>query len=449
LLPREVDHFSAVQALSDQLVAERGYGFGGVVLDDCGRAITPPWVNANSVALDSARETIAVGATVSHSVLGFPLALDLGARNGRNLSQWNGEAPQGLIMPNENLFLGDVKERWLEMAEIAGEVCSLDINPAGTQVAVLEWWGSGIAALSVADLPSGRRRLLTTLEGIMGGEQVRLSPNASWVLVPRWKDPCLIDLESGTLLELPFSGPVSWWPSRSPGSLMIIDHSVPGEPRLCAYDLTTATLEHLSTVRLPEQPDLPADRKLIAEIEVSADGQQVLCMTWFGPSARHQLEHGSRPRVSLFDIDALEVNFLSPAFVDSRGTLEREHRAVRWLDRPPPSSFALAPELEARLTPATNALGQPNFEFAGQDAHDLAVYGLRAMVGENGSGDPHILLPEVLRCLIAMRDWMPSALDDVREWIDDINKHFFFAGLAGGMPAPTQDGWRNFGMDGR
>jgi hypothetical protein len=201
-------------------------------------------------------------------------------------------------------------------------------------------------------------------------------------------------------------------------------------------------MDEIGSIRVPEQHDLPAERKLVAEIEVSGDGQQVLCMTWFGPPAAHQLEHGSRSRIALFDVDELRVRPLVTAFVEDDPRLEREHRGARWLDRAQPSSFELAPELESRFLPASTALTSANFEFVGQDAHDLALYSMRAMVGENGDGDPNILLPEVLRSFIAMREFMPAALEDIREWVEGVNKHFFFAGMAGGLPESRKEGWR-------
>jgi hypothetical protein len=442
LLPREIDDFPTVQALSDDLVTARGYGFGGVVFDDRGRAVTPGWINADSVAIDPMRSTVAVGATVSHGILGLPLALDLGARDGRNLSQWQGTAPEGLIIPNENLFLGSTAEGWLEMTEIGGSVCSIDIDLAAAHVVVLEWWGSGVAALSLADLPTGRRRLITRLDGIAGNEQARFSADGAWVLVPRWKEPYLVHLASGDFLTLPISGPVAWWPAHSLSSLMLIDQTSVAEPVLCAYDLASANVEQIGPIALPGAQDLPSDGWLVAHLEVSGDGRRVLCMTPFGAPAAHQLEHGSRWRIALFDADELEVDVLTPAFVEGDARIEREHRGARWLERAPSSSFELAPELEGRLVPAATGLAQANFEFVGQDAHDLALYAMRAMVGENGEGDPNILLPEVLRCFSAMRDFMPVALEDVREWVEGINKHFFFAGSTGRLSPSRQEGWR-------
>ena len=437
--------FAYAQHLAEQLIAERGYGFGGVVLDDRGNAVTPSWICADSVAVSPGRHRLAVGATLAHAALGLPAALDLGVRDGRAAS-WEGRAPEGLsLLPDRCLFLADTRERWLEMTELAGSVCSVDASPDGATLGLLELW-AGVAAVSVADATTGERRLLTTVHGLDGSEQIRFSADGAWLLVPRFSEPVLVHVESARLLRLPTAGPIAWWPARSPSSMMLLAEPLIGpggvpQPQLIAYDLADGTAESLGLVELPVQPDLDALRGFPMHLEVSADGSQALCMTSFGPPAAFQEQHGSRPRVSLLDVEQRRVEVVGAPFA---GTieLEREHRSARWLERPPESSFTLADSLVERLGDPWNELGAEQAAGVAGDITNIAVLGIRALVDAGPEGSPHRLRPEVLRSLEALHRLLPGATAELDGWVDSVCEHFAGAVELEGCPPEIRDGWR-------
>jgi hypothetical protein len=250
LLPRAADDFAATEALGATLMAANGgYGFGGVIRDSLGRPVTPTWINANCVAADGSH--LAIGGTVSHLALEFPsTALDLGARDGRNAIGWTGGAPEGLAMPNANLFLGDTQEQWLEMSEAGGSIGSIDISPDGRRIAQTEWW-AGIGALVTVDASTGRRTVLGTLEDLGGGERVRFSTDGHYILVTRWSNPALVDATSGEVMTLALTGDIGWWPSLGASTLIWLDQREEGHGVIRSFDLSTGATEEVRPHPVP------------------------------------------------------------------------------------------------------------------------------------------------------------------------------------------------------
>lgn len=344
---QRTDDFGATEGLGATLMAANdGYGFGGVVRDSLGRSVTPNWLNATCVAVDGPH--LALGATISHLALEYrSTALDLGARDGRNAIGWTGGAPEGLAMPNANLFLGDIKEQWLEMSEAGGSIGSIDISPDGRQVVQSEWW-AGIGALVTVDATTGRRAVLGTLSNLGGGERVRFSPDGQFILVTRWADPVLVHAVSGEVVTLPLNGDIGWWPSRDSPTLIWLDQREEGRGMIRSFDLSTGATEAVRPIKYPDMSGLVLSRYRLNYPEVDETGTKVLCGTYFGVRPELQEEHGSRERVSLLDVETGVVEPLVSPHVDGDERLEREHHSWRWLRRTPTSSsVALAPDIAA------------------------------------------------------------------------------------------------------
>jgi hypothetical protein len=422
VLPDEEDGFWATEQLGEHLRdVNDGYGFGGVVRDSRGRPVSPAWMDTKCCAVAGSR--VGIGATVSHLGLEEPMrhtALDLGARDLRNDLGWDGGAPQGLGYRYANLFLGDTDERWLEMVEIGGDLFSIDAAPDGLTFAVAEWW-AGIGAVALANAGDGSRRLLGTVPDLGGMEPLSFSPDGRWLLVPRYRDPLLLEIETRKALSLPTTGDLAWWPARGTSTLMWLDQQEPGSGVIKAYDLGSGAVEVVRHIVYPDAPGLELDRYRLNFPDVNAAGTQVLCGTYFGAPSERQREHGSRERVSLLDIETGVVAPLVAAFVREDPRLEREHRGYRWLDRPPTTEPI---SISASLHDTAVELGtlEPsNFEFASQHAFNLAVACLGTMIGEDGNietTDPDLFRAEALRALIAVKSFSPSHLGPLSDWLE-------------------------------
>jgi hypothetical protein len=443
---RRIDDFAATEDLGATLMAANdGYGFGGVVRDSVGRPVTPNWLSAASVAVDGSH--LAVGATVSHLALEHrSTALDLGARDGRNAIGWSGDAPEGLPMPNANLFLGDLQERWLEMSEAGGSIGSIDISPDGRQVALSEWW-AGVGALVTVDVATGRRTVLGTLTNLGGGERVRFSPDGKFILVTRWADPVLVDTTSGDVLTLPLNGDIGWWPSRGSSVLIWLDQREEGSGMIRSFDLSTGATDAVQPIQYPAASGLAPSRYRLNYPEVDGTGTKVLCGTYFGVRPELQEEHGSRERVSLLDIETGIVEPLVVPHIGGDERLEREHHSWRWLQSTPArSSVALAPAIASTAVPASYELTPENYESAADQARNLTIACMRAMVSDSPDQGVALFAPEVLRALGAIQTFAPDRLPELGSWLDEVSEKMpIFA-----PPGQSQirwmwfrDGWRS------
>lgn len=446
LLPRGADDFRATEALGANLMAANdGYGFGGVVRDSLGRPVTPTWLNVSGVAVDKTH--VALGATVSHLALEYPsTALDLGARDGRNAIGWTGGAPEGLAMPNANLFLGDVYERWLEMSEAGGSIGSIDISPDGRQVAQSEWW-AGIGALVTVDLTTGRRTVLGTLPNLGGGERVRFSPDGKLILVTRWADPVLVDATSGDVMTLPLNGDIGWWPSRDSSTLIWLDQREEGRGMIRSFDLSICATETVRPIQYPDASGLALSRYRLNHPEVDETGTKILCGTYFGARPELQEEHGSRERISLLDFETGAVEPLVGPHIGGDERLEREHHSWRWLRRTPASSsVALAPDIIATTVPAIYELAAENYGSAADQARNLTVACMRAMVSDSPDRGIPLFAPEVLRALGAIQTFAPDRLAELESWLDEVSgKMPIFASPGQNQVRWTwfRDGWQS------
>jgi hypothetical protein len=125
------EKYNKVERLGEPLAASlRRSAFAGVGLDDKGSSLTPWWVSVRDVALHASGNVSAAGSP-SHALFFLPDALDHGAWDGRNMSQWCGMAPQGLVWPNNHLYLGEASTSRFEMLRVAGNVTGIDVSRDG------------------------------------------------------------------------------------------------------------------------------------------------------------------------------------------------------------------------------------------------------------------------------------------------------------------------------
>lgn len=419
-----------------------GYGYGGVIRDSRGRAISPDWIAATGAAAVGAN--LAIVGTISHLALEHgSTALDLGARDGRNLVGWPEPGPEGLVHPSAHLFMGNPLESWLEMSEIGGDVASLALSQDGRLIGLAETFGGSTGAAFVVD-PTGERVPLGTLD-LSGVEQISFSADGRYLLVPRFQNPVLIEVATGSAISLPVTGDLAWWPAYGASTILWLDQRDYGHAVICAYDVATDTIEQVRPVVYPDAPGLEPSRHRLNHPTVNDTGDKVLCGTYFGVDPAVQEERGSRERVSILDLNTGRVAPLVDPFVNGDRRLEREHSAYRWLrSEAPAGNVVIHDALTATRAELVYDLTSEQRGLIADDSRNLAVACLRKMVGTTqeqtmAGGDPRFV-PEALRCVQAMADYGPDRLMELAEWIEQASG-MLSAVAPDGLP---REGWKTF-----
>lgn len=439
------DDFRAINALGVELLAARGYGFGGVILAEGGIPATPPLLDAQDAVIDGPRRSICAAGSVSHVALGLPSALDLGGRNGSNLTQWGGAAPEGITWPNQHLFGGFHTERRFEMLEIFASVISLDLSAATGTIATLEHLGSSNFGVTLAIPTTGERRLLTTLSGLSGSEAIRFSPNDLWLLISTPAGPIFVETSTGrhNKLACGTEGGYSWWPGH-PHELLAIMHNS-GNPELASLSLKDGQLTSLGPLVLPDTADLPSGRRYVADPQVDPTARWMICGTSFGPSDAYQDAHGSRARTSILDLETRELRVQGPPFVADDERLEREHANWRWIDRPQPEDCAMGGAILSDLAPPETTLPDGTNAFIAGDAHDLCTLAVKWLIDDqSGNRDPNTLRPEALRAYEASCRYGRS--EQLVDWVSEVAMHFFMRALSDQLPQSSAPGWKKFAL---
>jgi hypothetical protein len=155
---------------------------------------------------------------------------------------------------------------------------------------------------------------------------------------------------------------------------------------------------------------------------VDPTGTKALCGTYFGVRPECQEEHGSRERVSLLDLQTGVVEPLVGPYVGGDERLEREHSSWCWLRRATAkSSVLLDPDVVATSVTATSALNAGNYESAADQARNLTVACMRAMVRDSPEqSNPHFA-PEALRAIAAMKAYGPDRLAELESWLEQVS----------------------------
>ncbi|MGH9299246.1 MAG: hypothetical protein ACRDZT_04965, partial [Acidimicrobiales bacterium] len=155
----------------------------------------------------------------------------------------------------------------------------------------------------------------------------------------------------------------------------------------------------------------------------------------------------SRERVSLLNIETGVVEPLVDPHVGGDERLEREHHSWRWLRRPAAgATFALAPDIVATTVPAAYELTPENYGSAAEQARNLTVACMRAMVGDSPDRSVPLFAPEVLRALGAIQTFAPDRVAELESWLDEVSGMmpvFAAPGQEQGRWTWFRDGWRS------
>jgi hypothetical protein len=441
------ESFAHVNALANTMIAARGSGFEHVIRQGPdGNRVDPPWLTSQSYVCDLDTGRFAAAAHLNHTLLDLPPGLVLGGFQTHSRPGWE-DAPDGLVHPHPSLYLGSTITGVTMPIVMGINVVSVDLWPATGNVALFESWGGTLGAVTILD-PHGQRRLLTTLEGVAGGEHIRYSPDGSWLLVDNsGSRSWLVNATTGQWLKAPVQN-VGWWP-LAPSTLLTVDNDTEAvsTPRL--YNLETAAFTHtFPALRLDGAEQTDPDLLHCFKVAVSPDGTELLVGSRVGITHEYQKVHGSRQRVARIDLRTGHGALVWPIFLNDDHELEREHDDYRWLRRPPCQPVTLHPDLAAQLQQANRTDNERNLQRSAYQARQLAGFALQhaydILRQRPDATDPSPYLPEIIRGLASLYDLGPELWPPVGEWVDSIAatvKRAVSSGLLTGRP---RESWERF-----
>ena len=186
----EGTNFERIRRLEESLSSERnGLAFAGMMFGNTGnKPISPTWVALNSGNVRPNGRAAGAG-WPSHRTLDLPDALDLSAIGGPNVYQRHDSTPEGMTMPNNNIYFGTRQDRHFEMVRIGGDIISMDLDNNAARAAIIEHWGRSEWRIAIADVSTGIRRYIHAPTDLTGHETIQLSSAADWILISSYKEP--------------------------------------------------------------------------------------------------------------------------------------------------------------------------------------------------------------------------------------------------------------------
>lgn len=128
-------------ALDRSLRAAHGHGLQQTVMCAEDRPVLSDDYNGRELHIEPTSGAMAAVAGLSHRSFGLSGGLDLGLRDGRNLSAWTDQVPDCMATSLDSLYVGNTRTRRLEMDALGGQVGGLTLSPVGERAAWIEWRG--------------------------------------------------------------------------------------------------------------------------------------------------------------------------------------------------------------------------------------------------------------------------------------------------------------------
>ena len=429
----EGDSYRTLMDVTERLsAARRGLAFAGMILGSLdSRPLSPDWIAVSLGAIRSNGRTAAAG-WPSHSAMGLPEALDVGAIDGRNLMGWNTSTPQGLAGMRNHIYVGNPEAHYLVPSKIGGNVEALDLSRDGRTAAVQERWTHDDTRIGLIDLETGRRHYLAKYANRTGDEEIQYSPGEDWLLFVSHGKAALISCTSQITIELPIGEVLtaSWWPAHDRNAILLVVMSELG-PELMHFDCGAAESTSLGRLHSP-QPDSDVNRRQYTKLVMHPSDDVALLGIPEGPSNVHQQRFGSRHRVAHLDLENCKITPLVAPFLFDNEAVERQHTDWNWVE----SSDTIPPDIGDRLMDSAtlSELGAgPSFEGHGPVFSNLAR--LTTTAQYDRSEDCRWLRPEMLRACEAA---MASADEDFREWL---------AGLVDRTHSKIEESYESLGRD--
>jgi hypothetical protein len=432
--------FERVNALGQALQNHQGSGFGRTIRSETGQRLSPAWLTTRSLTYDPVSGRIAAAAHLSHAAVDRPPALDLGAMDGRNMISWREH--NGMVYPAGNLYCGSDRSGALVPTLMNADVLSVDLWPSTGSIAFFESWGGSLGSVALMD-GSGSRRLLTFIDGVSGGEEIRFSPDGSWLLLDGGSKAWLVEVATGRWTQAPVQN-AAWWPLR-PGTLVSVSNEAGGGvPRL--YDLASA--EYVG-----EFPQLDIDGQGETDpacwgVAVSPTGEELLVGTRAGITAAYQGEHGSRTRAARVTLATGRGRLIWPIFVDDNGELEREHHEFRWLGSVPELPVTVGAQLAARLQEPIGQAAEGDPARYGDEAKQSTGIALEHAVQQLqtdlSASNGAYLMPEIVRGLATLQSYGGEHWDTMSEWATRVAIALEPLVSSGSLSARNEDAWGTF-----
>jgi hypothetical protein len=281
------------------------------------------------------------------------------------MDQWKGNAPQGLVFPDQNVFIGSSTEQYFEMTKIALPVRTIDA--AGDLCITVEYEHSDGSYHLAQVAPNGERRYFA-----IAGSSVEVSPDLQWVLTRDNRSTRIIRIVDGTTIDVPVPAVLSasWWPARSASTICMLQGTEQGE-QFVAFDL-----EHNAILRGPllSHPFARSEYgPYFDDLRVHPSENRAL----IGARA----ESGNQVSVSTVDMTTGSLTVLRPRHFDP-GTEQYliVDSSWRWIDRPANRPVTVHPDLTATaLRPAYAPPSGENSAVA-KDTHDLTIMLTKAIL---------------------------------------------------------------------
>lgn len=415
--------YATCQQVAELLIEATDAGFEGVLRDENGRRLSPRYLDVQDAWIDGESGDCVMLASLTHRALGLPEAFDLGARDGSNMNGWNGAAPGGVVFPNKHVFIGSAASGVFGMSEVWASADSVDVSPDGRWCATVNKHvldNSGITnAVSLIDRQTGSRSVLTAVWHYYSGP-VSFSPDSEWLLISGLT-PSLVRVSDGRkvpLSALPFPSrrtcEAAWWPTDGSKLAIVGAESEDGGPVLHQLDLASNELTRLGPIDIPGADQLSADQRSIWDLVLAPDARSALFTTRVVAPSQGAASATRFTRVARLNLDSLDVEVLSDPFLDEAGRIQREQTKPRWVGRAAPTPTVVGDALMAQSEPPEPLAGGSPKDWA-NDAHNVVGPALKAAALNQ---TPHILRPEILRLLAAVKAYGPDLYSSAM-YVDD------------------------------
>ena len=401
--------YAVCQQVAELLIDELDAGYEGVLRNQDGRRLSPRYLDVQDAWIDGGNGDCVLLASLTHRALDMPDAFDLGARDGRNMNGWNGAAPGGMVFPSKHIFPGDAATGVFQMGAVWASADSVDVSPDRRWCATVDSHvldsGGVTRAVSLVDRQTGSRSVLTAVWRYSSGP-VSFSPDGQWLLIAGGA-PWLVRLSDMRVvpLHLPFPTYTSaWWPTDGSKLAIIAADEDAGGPVLQQLDLASNEFTSLGAVIIPGADRLPSEQRFLGELAVAPDARSALFTTPVGVPLDHAESLPRLSRIARIDLDSMKVELLFDPFVDEAGQIQRSQTRPRWVGRASASPTVVCEALLSQSESPEPLAGGSTKAWA-VDAHDVVGPAFRAAALKQ---TPHVLRPEILRQLAAVKEYGPD-----------------------------------------